>query len=135
MTTAKDLRPRSVTVAAALTWLSGTVNLVTGVLLLFQLGNADLVARFGNAALVIVMAVAVMILGVVILIVSSGLFRGSNGARIVATIFQSASILAAIALSIRAPSFLLASVVSIVVSITVIASLFNDRAAEYFRAS
>jgi hypothetical protein len=135
VTTPKDSRPGGVTLVAVLTWISGAINLVTGVLLLFQLGNADLVARFGGSAVVIALAVAVMILGIVVLIVAGGLFRGSNGARVVSTLFQVLSIVAAIYVSIQAPTFLWSSIVSIVVSIAVIALLFSGRANTFFRSS
>jgi hypothetical protein len=133
--TSKDARPGGVTLVAALTWISGAINLITGVLLLFQLGNAALVARFGGSAVVIAMAVAVMILGIVVLIVAGGLFRGSNGARVVSTLFQVLSIVAAIFVSIQAPAFLWSSVVSIVISVAVITLLFAGRANTFFRSS
>jgi hypothetical protein len=135
VSTPRDARPGGVTLVAALTWVSGAINLITGVLLLFQLGNADLVARFGGSAVVIALAVAVMILGIVVLIVAGGLFRGSNGARVVSALFQVLSIVAAIFVSIQAPTFLWSSVVSIVVSIAVIALLFSGRANTFFRSS
>ncbi|MFF1876963.1 hypothetical protein [Leifsonia sp. NPDC058230] len=133
MTTSNNARPGGVTTVAVLTWISGAISVITGLLLLFQTGNADIVARFGEAALLVVFAVSVMIVGIVVLIVAGGLLRGINGARVVAVIFQALSIAAAIWLSISAPAFLWAAVIGIVVSVAVIVLLFSGRANAYFR--
>ena len=133
--TPKDARPGGVTVVAVLTWLSGAINLITGLLLLFQLANEEMVAQFGGPGLLITFAVAVMILGLVVLIVAGGLFRGSNGARVVSAIFQVLSIVGAILLSVGAPSLLWTTVLSIVVSIAVIVLLFTGRANRFFASS
>ena len=133
MSRAENSRPGGVTAVALTLWVSGALNVITGVLLLFQVGNDDLVQRFGGSGALIVFAVAIAILGAVTLIVAGGLFGGSYGARVVATVFQCLSIIAAIVLSITAPWLLWLAVISILLSITALVLLYLRRANAFFR--
>ncbi|KQW05386.1 hypothetical protein ASC66_10225 [Leifsonia sp. Root4] len=126
-------RPGGVTAVAITLWVSGALNVITGVLLLFQTGNEDLVQRIGGGGPLIVFAVAIAILGAVTLIVAGGLFGGSYGARVVATVFQCLSIVAAIVLSITAPWLLWLAVISILLSITALVLLYLRRSNAFFR--
>lgn len=133
MSTAENPRPGGVTAVAITLWISGALNVITGVLLLFQLGNTTLVERFGGSGPLIVFAVAIAILGAVTLIVAGGLFGGSYGARVVATVFQSLSIVAAVVLSVTAPWLLWLAVLSILLSITALVLLYLRRSNAFFR--
>jgi hypothetical protein len=133
VSSAEIRRPGGVTVVAVTLWISGALNVITGTLLLFQVGNADLVHRFGGSGPLIVLAVALTILGAVTLIVAFGLFGGSAGARVVATIFQCLSIVAAVMLSIAAPWLLWLAVISILLSITALVLLYLRQSNAFFR--
>ncbi|RZU65579.1 hypothetical protein EV379_1913 [Microterricola gilva] len=115
-------------------WASGALNVITGVLLLLQLGNDELVQRFGGSGPLIVFAVAIAILGAVTLIVAGGLFGGSYGARVVATAFQSLSIVAAVILSVTTPWLLWLAVISILLSVTALVLLYLPRSNTFFRS-
>lgn len=133
MSEVKRARPGGVTVVAVMVWLSGAINLITGVLLLFQMGNTELATRVGGTVPLVSLAIATAILGAVTLIVASGLLRGSNGARVVVTIFQVLSIGAAVYISFAAPWLLWVAVVSILISVGVLALLYAGKAAAFFR--
>lgn len=133
MSTAENRRPGGVTAVAITLWISGALNVITGVLLLFQVGNTDLVQRFGGSGALIVFAVAIAILGAVTLIVAGGLFGGSYGARVVATVFQGLSIVAAVVLSVTTPWLLWLAVISILLSITALVLLYLRRSNAFFR--
>lgn len=107
--------------------------MITGILLLLQLGNTDLVERFGGSGPLIVFAVAIAILGAVTLIVAGGLWGGSYGARVVATVFQVLSIVAAVVLSVTTPWLLWIAIVSILLSATALVLLYLPRANQFFR--
>lgn len=130
---AENPRPVGVTVVAITLWVSGALNVITGILLLLQLGNDDLVQRFGGSGPLIVFAVAIAILGAVTLIVAGGLFGGSYGARVVATVFQCLSIVAAVILSVTTPWLLWLAVISILLSITALVLLYLRRSNAFFR--
>ncbi|SDS94457.1 hypothetical protein [Microterricola viridarii] len=125
-------RPVGVTVVAVIAWVSGAGNLITGILLLLQINNTELVEGFGGAVPFLTLAIAVTILGAVILIVAGGLFTGINGARVVMTIFQVLSIVGAVFLTQLALWLIWVAVVSILVSVAVLVLLYTGRANAYF---
>ncbi len=133
MSTAENSRPGGVTAVSITLWVSGGLNVITGILLLLQLGNTDLVERFGGSGPLIVFAVAVAILGAVTLIVAGGLWGGSYGARVVATVFQVLSIVAAVVLSVTTPWLLWLAIISILLSVTALVLLYLRRANQFFR--
>jgi len=67
-------RPLGVTLVAVIAWISGALNIIGGIIQMFPGGD--------NFAA----GVWALIIGIVTIVVSLGLFRGSNGARIVVTI-------------------------------------------------
>ncbi|HEY9423226.1 MAG TPA: hypothetical protein VIP54_00400 [Microterricola sp.] len=133
MSTAENSRPGGVTAVSITLWASGGLNVITGILLLLQLGNTDLVERFGGSGPLIVFAVAIAILGAVTLIVAGGLWGGSYGARVVATVFQVLSIVAAVVLSVTTPWLLWIAIISILLSATALVLLYLPRANQFFR--
>lgn len=70
-------RPAGVTVVAVIAWISGAINIIAGILLLFAALMAPDALWFGLIQLV---------LGIITIAVSLGLFRGSSGARTVVAI-------------------------------------------------
>ena len=63
-------RPGGVTLVAVLAWISGAVNIIAGILLLIAAIMAPDALWFGIVQLA---------LGIITIIVSIGLLRGSNG--------------------------------------------------------
>lgn len=133
MSEMKRARPGGVTAVAVMVWVSGAIDLITGLLLLLQVGNTEVAARLGGPAALMILAIATAILGATILIVASGLFRGSNGARVAVTIFQVLSIGVAVIASFAAAWLIPVAVVSILVSVAAIALLYVGKAAAFFR--
>ncbi|GAA1912005.1 hypothetical protein GCM10009775_00760 [Microbacterium aoyamense] len=81
-------RPAGVTLVAALAWLSGLLQIITGILLLAGVGarpGSDPIAPWAS-----------LVIGAITIIVSLGLFRGSNGARILTAIIFVANIASAV---------------------------------------
>lgn len=77
-------RPAGVTVVAIIAWISGALQIVSGIIQILPGGQ-----NFGAG-------VWAIIVGVVTIIVSLGLFRGSNAARIVVTIVFALNLVSAI---------------------------------------
>jgi uncharacterized membrane protein len=75
-------RPVGVTIVAVLAWISGFFSILGGILMII---SGLEVASMPREAL-IVAAVISIIVGIVVIIVSFGLFRGSNVARIITTV-------------------------------------------------
>lgn len=125
-------RPAGVTAVAIIAWVSGAGNLITGILLLLQINNTELVEGFGGAVPFLTLAIAVTILGAVILIVAGGLFAGIDGARVVMTIFQVLSIVGAVFLTQLAPWLIWVAVVSILISVSALVLLYTRSSNLYF---
>ncbi|AMB58796.1 hypothetical protein [Microterricola viridarii] len=134
MTTPETARPAGVTAVAVIAWVSGAGNVITGILLLLQVNNTTLVEGFGGSVPFLTLAIAVTILGAVILIVAGGLFSGINGARVVMTIFQVLSIAGAVWLTQLALWLIWVAVVSILISVAALVLLYIPSSNAYFRS-
>jgi hypothetical protein len=127
-------RPGGVTLVAVLTWISGTLDILGGTILLFQTSIASTVEQFGGQSQLIASAIFTIMIGVVVVAVAGGLLRGSPSARIVVTIFQGLSILSSIYLAIAYPPGAIGEYISIAFSLIVLLILWSRRANIFFRA-
>jgi len=127
-------RPGGVTLVAVLTWISGLLDIISGSLLLFQTSASAAVERFGGESQLIVSALATTLVGVVVIVVAIGLFRGNNASRIVITVFQMVSIILSVFLAIAYPPGAIAEYFSIAVAAVVLILLWTGRASAFFRS-
>ncbi|MET1051925.1 MAG: hypothetical protein ABWX65_04725 [Mycetocola sp.] len=121
-------RPVGVSVIAVLTWVSATLHIVLGALVLANVlsasGVTDASAWVG------------IVVGVVTLLVSLGLFGGSNVARVLVTISMSFSVLTAVLLIVDDPAGLIAApIVSGVVAVVGLLVLYTRSANRFFGSS
>jgi hypothetical protein len=126
-------RPGGVTLVAVLTGISGALEILGGTILLFQTSVASTVEPFGGASQLIVVALVTILIGAVIIVVAVGLMRGSNGARIVVTVFQVLSIMISVFLAIAYPAGAIGEYIGIALALVVIALLWTGRASAFFR--
>lgn len=115
-------RPGGVTLVAVLAWLSGALQILTGLLILFG-------AQGGGAGL----AWANIIVGAIVIIVSLGLFRGNNAARIVVAIVFAINLITAIVTMFLHPALLWSSLIGAALALIGLLLLFSQRANEFFR--
>lgn len=127
-------RPGSVTVVAVLTWISGLLDIVSGSVLLFQSGVPGIVDKLGGAAPLIGSGLFTIVVGVVVIVIAVGLFRGSNPARVTVTVLEAISILGSVFLAIAYPGGAIGEYFSIAVALIVIALLWTGRANAFFRS-
>jgi hypothetical protein len=127
-------RPGGVTLIAVLVWISGALDILGGTILLFQTSVASTVEQFGGASQLIVSALATILIGAVVIVVAVGLMRGSNGARIVVTVFEVVSIAISVFLAIAYPAGAIGEYIGIALALVVIALLWTGRASAFFRA-
>lgn len=126
-------RPGGVTLVAMLTWLSGLIEVYNGSVLLFQREEPDTVERFGGQSTLTLIAVVTLLVGVALLVIGVGLFRGSNPARVAASIAEGLSIVGSAFLAIAYPAGFIVEIVSIAIALIVIALLWTRRADAFFR--
>lgn len=126
-------RPGGVTLVAVLTWISGLLDIIGGVVLLFQTSAAATVEAFGGASTLIASAIASILIGAIVIIVANGLLRGSAGARVVITVVQIVSIAASIFFAIAYPAGAIAEFFSAAIAVIILALLWSGRANAFFR--
>ena len=112
-------RPFGVTLVAIIAWLTGALQIIAGVLLL--IGGE---ITFGIVA---------MLIGFVTILVSLGLFGGSNGARILTAVVFVLNIAGSVYLMIPEPAQLWSAVGSAVLPLIGLLLLFTARANSFFR--
>ncbi|MET0780330.1 MAG: hypothetical protein ABWY26_12435 [Microbacterium sp.] len=117
-------RPGGVTLVAVLAWISGAVNIIAGILLLIAALMAPDALWFGLIQLA---------LGIITIVVSLGLLRGSGGARIVVTIVFVLNLISAVFVIFFQQAQVWSGVVSGVVVLIGLVLLWTRRANEFFR--
>lgn len=126
-------RPGGVTLVAVLTWISGALNIVVGVVMFFQQSNAELLAQFGGTSGIITAGIVSILLGLVIVLVARGLLNGSQVARVLVTIVQALSLAGAVLGVLVAPGQLVSSLVTGLLALLIIVLLYTARANAFFR--
>ena len=117
-------RPGGVTLVAVIAWISGAVNIIAGVLLLIAAIMAPTALWFGLVQLA---------LGIITIVVSLGLLRGRNPARIVVTIVFVLDLISAVVVVLFQQALVWSGVVSGVLVVIGLVLLWTRRANEFFR--
>jgi hypothetical protein len=129
-------RPGSVTIVVVLTIISGILTLLGALFLLLAGGAASLSSNI-NGAVPIVLGILYLIFGIVTIAVGIGLRNGSRLARMLVTILMVIDIIGGIINLIwfRSGQTVTSSIITIIVSVIVLALLWNRRASEFFSPS
>ncbi|MRX45452.1 hypothetical protein [Agromyces kandeliae] len=114
-------RPGGVTLVAVLAWISGLLQIIGGVLTLTGGGSA----ATGWTQVVI---------GAITFLVSLGLFRGSNGARILVSIVFVLNLITAVWAMIAVPAVFWPALVAALVALIGLLLLYTRAANEFFRS-
>ena len=120
-----DARPGAVTLVAVIAWISGAVNILAGILLLIAAIMAPAALWFGLVQLA---------LGIITIVVSIGLLRGRNAARIVVTIVFVLDLISAVVVILFQQAQVWSGVVSGVLVVIGLVLLWTRRANEFFRS-
>ncbi|UOE43292.1 hypothetical protein [Agromyces larvae] len=113
-------RPGGVTLVAVIAWISGALQIIGGVIQLFPGGQ-----NFGAG-------VWAIIIGAITIVVSLGLFRGSNVSRIIVTIVFAINLVSAFFLLFAAPSSFWSSLFSGLLALVGILLLYTKPANRFF---
>ena len=129
-------RPGSVTVVVVLTIISGILTLLGALFLLLLGGAVGLGSNIGGGA-ILVFGILYLIFGIVTIAVGVGLRNGSRFARILVTILMVIDILGGIANLIwfRSNQTVTSAIITIIVSVVVLALLYDRRASDFFASS
>ena len=130
-------RPGTVTAVVVLTYLAGVFDVIAGGVVWALAGNNSLQEASGQAkGALTTVAIVYIVLGVVTILVGFLLAQGSPVARMLVTILMVLRIAAAVyGLVVVGLSGAAESIIAIVIAVTVIALLWNQRATAYFKAA
>lgn len=127
-------RPGGVTLVAVLTWITGALDFLAGVVLFLQAGDPELRERFAGQAGVTTIALTSMVLGTIAVIVAVGLWRGNSAARMIITVVQVLSIIGSLFLAIAYIGLPVGEWIGIVLSFIVLMLLWSKKASAFFNS-
>jgi hypothetical protein len=129
-------RPGSVTLVVVLTIISGILTLLGALFLLLLGGAASLGSNVNGFALVVV-GILYLIFGIVTIVVGVGLRNGSRVARMLVTILMVINTIGGIITLIwfQSSQTVTSAIITIIVSVIVLALLWNRRASHFFAAA
>jgi hypothetical protein len=125
-------RPAGVTLVAVLTWIQGFLDIVAGVILLFNQNNPAFRVEFGPDNGVLIAGIVTILIGLVIVVVARGLLRGSTTSRWIVTFFMLFSLATAIYVMVAVPAQLVSAAISGILSLVVIGLLWSGKAGRFF---
>ena len=127
-------RPRGVTVVVVLPYLSGILNLLSGLLVVLLAANAQAQAALAVGRGVLLAAgILGIVIGIVTLLVAGGLRHGRRVARLVVTVIMVLQIVGGIVTATGGQAQLLSGLVQIAIAVAVIALLWTGEAKQFFR--
>ena len=137
MTASPVKRPGGVTFLGVLVIISGILYVISGLLALIAYAGSGGVGSTteltNNQRLVIlVVGIAVLLFGIIELAVARGLFRGSNGARIIVAIVNVLTIVSGLFAAFQSGNQRGTSIGQVVIAIIVLALLYSPKANEFF---
>lgn len=118
-------RPGGVTLVAVIAWISGAVNIIAGILMLIASIMAPDALWFGLVQLV---------LGIITIVVSIGLLRGSAGARLVVTLVFVLNLISALFVIFFQQAQVWSGIVSGILVAIGLVLLWTRQANEFFRS-
>jgi len=116
-------RPGGVTLVAVIAWISGAINIIAGILLMFAAIMAPEALWFGLIQLA---------LGIITIVVSLGLFRGRNVARIIVTVIFVLNLISAVFVIFFQQAQIWSGIASGILVLIGIVLLWTRRANEFF---
>ena len=127
-------RPRGVTVVVILTYLSGFLDILSGLLVVLLASNAQAQAALAVGRGVLLAAgILGIVVGIVTLVVAGGLRHGRRGARLLVTVIMVLQIVGGIVTATGGQAQLLSGLVQIAIAVAVIALLWTGEATQFFR--
>ena len=128
-------RPVGVTIVSVLAFLSGVVDIISGILLIFEANNPDVNAAFGGSGGVLAASIGSMVLGAVVVVLSFGLWLGRWVARMIVTVLQVLSLIQSLFLAVANLGNPVGEWASVLVSFIVLILLWTRQSSAYFSGS
>lgn len=125
-------RPAGVTLVAVLVWISGALDIISGIILLTQSGDPEMNERFAGQTGYFSVGVTSIVVGVIAVIVAVGLWRGNIAARMIITVIEVLSIIGSLFLAVAYIGEPVGEWIGILVSLIAVILLWSRKASAFF---
>lgn len=127
-------RPVGITIVSVLAFISGVIDIITGILSIFDADNPDVNAAFGGSGGLFASSIGSMILGLIVVVLSFGLWLGQWVARMIITVVQALSLIHSLFLAVAYLGNPVGEWASVFVSAIVLILLWTRPASAFFNA-
>jgi len=127
-------RPAGVTLVAVLVWISGALDIISGIIVLVQSGNAEMNERFAGQTGYFSVGVTSIVIGIIAVVVAVGLWRGNLAARMIITVIEVLSIIGSLFLAVAYIGEPIGEWIGIAVSLIAVILLWSPKASTFFNS-
>lgn len=127
-------RPVGVAIVSVLAFISGVIDIITGILSIFDVDDPDVNAAFGGSGGLFASSIGSMTLGLIVVILSFGLWLGHPVARMIVTVVQALSLIHSLFLAVAYLGNPVGEWASVLVSAIVLILLWTRPASAFFSA-
>ena len=127
-------RPVVVTVVSILAFISGVIDIIAGILSIFEADNPAVNAALGGPGGLFASSIGSMILGLIVVSLSFGIWLGYSWARMIVTVVQALSLIHSLFLAVAYLGNPVGEWASVLVSAIVLILLWTRPASAYFNA-
>jgi hypothetical protein len=127
-------RPVGITIVSILAFISGVIDIIAGILSIFEADNPEVNAALGGSGGVFTSSIGSMILGLIVVILSFGLWLGYWWARMIVTVVQALSLIHSLFLAVAYLGNPVGEWASVLLSAIVLILLWTRPASAFFNA-
>jgi hypothetical protein len=127
-------RPVGITVVSILAFISGVIDIIAGILSIFEADNPAVNAALGGPGGLFASSIGSMILGLIVVSLSFGIWLGYWWARMIVTVVQALSLIHSLFLAVAYLGNPVGEWASVLVSAIVLILLWTRPASAYFNA-
>lgn len=125
-------RPIGVAIVAVLAFISGVIDIISGILLIFQDDDPDVTAALGGSGGLLSAAIGSMVVGLIVVILSFGLWTGWWVARMIVTVLEILSLIGSLFMAVAYLGNPVGEWASVLVSAIVLILLWTRPSSAWF---
>lgn len=127
-------RPVGITIVSILAFISGVIDIIAGILSIFEADNPAVNAALGGPGGLFASSIGSMILGLIVVSLSFGIWLGYWWARMIVTVVQALSLIHSLFLAVAYLGNPVGEWASVLVSAIVLILLWTRPASAYFNS-